>query len=101
MTNPAKQPNEDHLTRAQSELASPALSETMLAAVTHAKTQGGCLVRYPGGYWCRDGLMDHAYPWWGTPTVEALVKRGVMEYTEWQEKPHSRFPIRATVKGQP
>lgn len=75
----------------------PGLSPTMQSAVDHARQHGGSLVRYPGGFWCRDGLMDHAAPWWGTSTVQAIVKRGAMAYTEWKESAHSRFPIRATI----
>jgi hypothetical protein len=73
------------------------LSPTMQSAVDHARQHGGCLVRYPGGFWCRDGLMDHANPWWGTSTVQALVSRGVMAYTEWKETGRSRFPVRAAI----
>ena len=80
-------------------MGNSALSATMLDAVKHANKHGGSLVRYPGGFWCRDGLRDRAYPWWGTPTVQALVNRGVAEYSEWKETAHSRFPVRATMKG--
>ena len=77
------------------------LSETMQGALAHAKANGGSLVRYPDGFWCRDGLMDHAVPWWGTSTVQALVKRGVMQYSEWRESANTRFPIRASIIEEP
>jgi hypothetical protein len=95
------EPKIDAYTSALSERASTVsavrLSPTMQSAVDHARQHGGCLVRYPGGFWCRDGLMDHANPWWGTSTVQALVSRGVMTYTEWKETVRSRFPVRAAI----
>lgn len=74
------------------------LSPTMREALDAAKALGG-LVRYPGGFWCRDGLMEPQSPYWGAPTVQALVSRGLAEYTEWKDGRNGRFPIRMSVKA--
>lgn len=73
------------------------LSPTMQDAVEFARQHGNKLIRLPGGFWCREGLTRWERPWFGTTTVEALVKRGVAEYTKWQEG-RSRFPIEMTLK---
>lgn len=71
----------------------PALSETMHKAIACAREHGGELVRYLGGRWTwRD---DPSSPWssFGTPTINALVARGVAEFSEWKEGRSGRFPI--------
>lgn len=74
------------------------LSPTMQACVEYAQQHGGKLARYPGGFWCRAGLETWASPWFGTSTVEALVKRGVAEYTRRKDGKHGGFPIEVTIK---
>ena len=32
-------------------------------------------------------------PWFGASTVDALVSRGLMSYTEWRDSRKGRFPI--------
>lgn len=76
------------------------LSETMIRAVGMARRADDKLTRYPGGYWC-GGELDNwnVGAWIGTKTVEALIKRDVMEYTKWKT-PRVRgnsFPIEATI----
>jgi hypothetical protein len=68
----------------------------MQEAVNYVEAHGGELVRLPGGFWVRNGaaLSDCHY---GTPTVQALVSRGVATYSEWQEGRYGRFPIRMTL----
>lgn len=72
------------------------LSATMRAALDHASKNGG-LVRSPGGYWgprapCGCPLT------FGTSTINALVSRGLAEYTEWKDGRNGSFPIRMAVK---
>ena len=51
------------------------------------------LIRYPGGFWADDG-WKHDDVWFNTSTIEALVKRGLIEYTTWKEgKRGGSFPI--------
>lgn len=60
---------------------------------------GGNITRYPGGFWYPDGNGKTSY---GTTTVEALVKRGALEYCEWKESHARKFPIKAkTVAALP
>jgi hypothetical protein len=76
------------------------LTQTMQAAAVHAQRHGGALVRHPGGFWygaAQDLQRDSKH--FGTPTVQALVSRGVAEYTEWQEGRNGKFPIRADVSA--
>ena len=80
-----------------------AMSLTMLDALAFAKEHGGTLHRYPGGFWLQDNLPGGSYPGhvkhYGTQTVEALVKRGAMRYTRWQQHRGGagQFPIEATL----
>lgn len=73
------------------------LSRTMQDAVAYAIEHGGKLKRFPGGFWCGGDLAARSWPWFGTATVEALVKRGAMAYTDWIVGTRTRFPVEATV----
>jgi hypothetical protein len=78
---------------------SPLLSRTMLAAHRHAMANGGRLRRFPGGFWMRPNAKGRGDgPYFGTSTIEALVARGVAEYTEWKEGRGGWFPVEVTVK---
>jgi hypothetical protein len=72
------------------------LSPTMERALSYALTHGD-LYRFPGGFWARQDWRQGERPWFGTSTVDALVTRGRMEYSEWHEGGRSRFPICARV----
>jgi hypothetical protein len=72
------------------------LSSTMKAARDYAQ-QHGALCRYPGGFWSKPGGRDEGGMWFSTPTVQALVKRGVAAYTEWVDGRSGRFPVRAEL----
>lgn len=69
------------------------LSKKMIDAIGHMKRNGNKLVRFPGGYWAREGWHSWNGPCWGTPTVEAIVRRGYAEYTVWKDGRSGRFPI--------
>lgn len=72
----------------------------MLKAVMFAKLNcDGKLHRHPGGYWShlKFRTTETQYPWWGTPTVEALVNRGVAKYTAFQKGRNGEFPTEATI----
>lgn len=83
------------------------LSTTMQKAVRYAKEHGGKLIRYPGGYWAKEGWKGpHEYSF-GASTIEALAGRGIVEYTKWQKRKNwspaftdhqGEFPIEATIK---
>lgn len=75
----------------------PELSPKMLEAIEHMKRHGNKLVRFPGGYWAREGWRSWNGPCYGTPTVEAIVKRGYAEYTVWKDGKSSRFPIECSL----
>lgn len=72
------------------------LSKTMLECLKSCRGWGGSIHRHPGGYWGASAFKLHES--FGTSTIEGLVKRGELEYTEWQEGRNGRFPIRATIK---
>jgi hypothetical protein len=72
------------------------LSPTQQAAVEHAKANGGALHRKPGGFWASETwTMPGDGLWFGTTTVEALVRKGIGKYTE--HLPSARggeFPVK-------
>lgn len=80
-------------------MSTTALTATMHDAVAYAQKHGGKMVRYPGGFWAREGWKGFERPWFGSPTVNALVDRGVTEFTNWKEGKRSRFPIEAKLKA--
>lgn len=78
------------------------LSPTMQKAVEFIREHGS-IVRYQGGFWNKPGCTNYFEyansSGFGTTTIDALAKRGVIEYTEWKEKTDSyRFPIAAKLK---
>lgn len=77
------------------------LSVEMTRCLAHAKEHDSHLVRSPGGFWAASDarfIGNVPHPYFGTTTVEALVNRGEMEYTDWQRSGVRPFPIQATVK---
>lgn len=82
------------------------LSATMAATLAEAIEHGGKLVRHQGGYWTRPGAVmsatiGHPFDWWvGTATLNALVSRGKMRFTEYREGRGYRFPIAAEVVAE-
>lgn len=78
------------------------LSATMAHLIAKAKEHGGELVRLQGGFWTYDGCPRRSHdgiPVWyaGTTSVQALVTRKMLSYTEYQEGRSGRFPIRARL----
>jgi hypothetical protein len=86
-------------------MTSPSKSEPtipMSNALALARHHGGRLVRYVGGYWSFENAPK---TWRGNPveyagsnTIDALVRRGRLEYTEWKEGRKFRFPIAVKIK---
>jgi hypothetical protein len=77
------------------------ISKKMQQAMLYALDNGGKLCRYRGGFWAMENWRKGQIPWFGTSTVRALVSRGLMSYTEWQEGRKGRFPIAAAVSKPP
>lgn len=76
------------------------LTPAMTKALEKAASHGGYLIRYPGGYWTYQGVKRWSgIPEWcvGTTTVEALVKRGALEYVGWQQGRRGKFPTKAAI----
>jgi len=78
------------------------LSEEMQRAVAFAKEHGGKLHRHQGGFWSHPEFKQWQDKWFGTSTVEALVKRGAGTYTAHKERGGDRgsFPVEFTVTLQ-
>lgn len=76
------------------------LSPRMKKAIDHMKLHNNKLVRYPGGYWAAENWHMWKGPSFGTPTVEALVRRGVASYTDWKIGKKSSFPIECTLRPE-
>lgn len=77
------------------------ISKKMQQAMLYALVNGGKLCRYRGGFWAMENWRKGQYPWFGTSTIKALVSRGLMSYTAWQEGRKGRFPIAAVVSEPP
>lgn len=74
------------------------LSPTMRAAVIYAKKFQNKIVRYQGGYWARANWEGaHKEHWFSTSTIQALVSRGLADYTQWQDGRAGHFPIEVTL----
>lgn len=73
------------------------LTATMVACIDLARTGGGELVRYAGGYWAPRG---RAHPrlsgeWAGTPTVQAL---GAVRAEVSENRQGRRMPIPVAIQ---
>jgi len=74
------------------------LSASMVAALAFALEHGGRLERFQGGYWSYPECpRDRGLPTQhlSTPTMEALVKRGYLQYVDWRQGKKRKFPIAA------
>lgn len=69
------------------------LSITMENSLQIIANHDGYVRRYPGGFWrCHDYDSSLA-----TPTIEALVKRKLLEYSDWKDGRNGRFPVAAII----
>ena len=76
----------------------------MAVALSMAHEAGGKLVRYVGGYWAPENSPlrshdGHPVDYVGTSTIEALVKRGELTYSDWKEGRGGKFPIAVVLKA--
>lgn len=74
----------------------------MQACVDFAKENGGHLHRHQGGFWAKQDAsftsVGSKDTWFGATTIEALVLRGQMEYTDFvTSRAYGKFPVRASV----
>lgn len=75
-----------------------ALSPHMLKCLAFIKANGMSITRHPGGFWAQaDWRGIYSGDYFGTTTIEALVKRHMLFYDQWQESRQGKFPIRATM----
>lgn len=72
------------------------VSRSMQQCIDSMKTHGNSIERFPGGFWRCEPHGGYSF---GTSTVEALITRGIAEYTKWQEGRNGSFPIKATLKA--
>ena len=73
------------------------LTSVMRQCVAGMRQYNNMIDRYPGGFWRCGSTGGLTF---GTSTVEALVGRGIAEYTEWRDGRKGRFPIRARLAQQ-
>lgn len=69
------------------------ITAVMAAALAQAMECGG-LTRRAGGFWGPPGTKTTGPECFGTPTIEGLVARGRLKYTEYKEGRLGPFPIR-------
>lgn len=76
------------------------LSAVMAGVLGDILQHGGVVIRHQGGFWSYPGCPFYGRtPEWycGTTTIEALVARGKLAYTEWKKGRNGEFPIKASV----
>lgn len=71
------------------------VSRSMQQLITSMQTHGNTVERFPGGFWRCEPNGGYSF---GTSTVEALITRGIAEYSEWKDGRSGRFPIKATLR---
>jgi hypothetical protein len=73
------------------------LSTTQKKCVAAMHENGDVLTRFPGGFWYA-GTVATLGKCFGTSTVESLVKKGVLTYSEYKTNKYpawGTFPIEA------
>lgn len=78
------------------------ISALMAAALAMASEHNGELVRYVGGYWSFRGCPKNStggspVEYFGTSTIEGLVARKRLEYSEWRDGRAGKFPVAAKI----
>jgi hypothetical protein len=71
------------------------VSRSMQQCIESMRTHGNTIERFPGGFWRCEAGGGYSF---GTSTVEALIKRGIAEYVQWQPGRNGPFPIKAALK---
>ena len=71
------------------------LSPSMREALFFVEKHAGRIRRYPGGFWTNPEKYEQ--PTFGTKTIEALVTRGYLFYSEWKQGRRGIFPIEAKL----
>lgn len=78
------------------------LTVTMVACLAYVHENGGTITRHQGGFWAKpDWNRNQEY--YGTTTIEALVARGKLKYTEFKNRVstlYAPFPVEATLVEQ-
>ena len=76
------------------------LTTQQTAALAMAVDHGGKLIKFSGAYWTFPGCPHSGHPWnehYRSTTIEALVRRGHLQYTQWVKGPGLRFPVAASL----
>lgn len=83
------------------------LTANMAIALGDIIERGGKIVRHQGGYWTEPGavmapVIGRPFYWWlGTSTVDGLVRRGELAYTEHRDGRNGSFPVAAEICSLP
>jgi hypothetical protein len=79
----------------------PDLSPEMKMTLAYMQSNGGRLFRWPGGFWAKDEYQLRSNIYFGTSTIQALVRRGLAEYVGYKEhKRGGEFPVEVVLCGQ-
>lgn len=70
------------------------ISKTMAYVVGRMAAAERKLKRFPGGFW---RTHAGAQEYFGTKTVQALVTRGLAQYTEYKDGRNGTFPIQVSL----
>ena len=77
----------------------------MAAALAVANEHGGRLIRHAGGFWSWPGCPRHSHNGlpeesFGTTTIQALVDRGQLTYSQWQDGRGGAFPVAVEIVAE-
>jgi hypothetical protein len=72
------------------------LSPTMRQCVAYIR-EHGAIHRHQGGFWAKPDWVLHHGIYFDGSTMNALVTRKVVEYTEWRDGRGGKFPIKAAL----
>lgn len=68
----------------------------MMRCLDFMKSSGGKIHRHAGGYWTCGNLISFENSF-GSTTVQALVDRSLVQFTEHRDGRYGRFPITAEL----
>jgi hypothetical protein len=74
----------------------------MSDCLEHMKRHSGKLHRFPQGIWAAEGWYMWHGPCYGTPTIEALVRRKIAYFSVYKDgRGNTRYPIEVTLVDKP
>jgi len=70
----------------------------MQQTIAYIQANGNEIYRHPGGFWAKKN-WNLPEKYYGTMTIQSLVSRGILKYTEWKENKRGQFPVKAEMNA--